>query len=285
MTIRESMAWASEMLEAARVENPRIDAEYLVGAVSGIPRPGLVLRGDQALSPASIQRLQRWVTRRANRKPLAYILGEQPFYGRSYQVTPNVLIPRPETELLVERALELLAGPEKHVIIDVGTGSGNIAITLAQEIRTAKIYAVDLLSSALRVAKKNARMHGAENRIEWLRGDLLEPVIQRKIVPDLILANLPYVRLKEFAGLQPEVHYEPRVALNGGKDGLELIRRCVAQASDVLPGGGRLLMEIGAGQERAVQSLFSSSRAWTRFACVKDLSGLPRIVDVEKDIA
>ncbi|MCC7354951.1 MAG: peptide chain release factor N(5)-glutamine methyltransferase [Anaerolineae bacterium] len=245
---------ATERLAVAGVDEPRLDAELLLSHHLGLTRVALVAHPDRLLAPAEIASLTALLARRAGREPLPYILGTREFFGLHFAVDPRVLIPRPETELLVERALLLVSRrqPSQPLrIADVGTGSGCIAVALATHLPNANIYATDVSAGALAVAQKNAATHGVESRVRFLLGDLLSPLPQPM---HLIVANLPYVARQEWDMLSSEVgYYEPRPALDGGPDGLDLVRRLLAQAPAYLLPGGALLLEIGAGQGEAVK--------------------------------
>ncbi len=238
---------ATEQLSVAGVDEPRLDAELLLCHRLGLTRATLLAHPDRLLSPMETRALAALLARRAGREPLPYILGTREFFGLRLAVDSRVLIPRPETELLVERALWLASrisssGPLR--IADVGTGSGCIAVALAVHLPHALIYATDVSADA---------MHGVASRIRFLWGDLLSPVPQSV---HLIVANLPYIAAQEWEMLPPEVgRFEPRCALDGGPDGLDLVRRLLMQAPAYLLPGGALLLEIGARQGEAVMNL------------------------------
>jgi release factor glutamine methyltransferase len=225
---------------------------------------------------------QRLVSLRLARWPLAYLTGRREFYGLELRVNRAVLIPRPETELLVDVAREQaarlaeLSGSSRLTIADVGTGSGAVAIALAKHLPDAIIYATDASELALRVAAFNCRRHGVSRRVHLLHGDLLEPLPGPV---DLIVANLPYVATGEFPGLMPEVRdYEPRMALDGGPDGLEMVRRLLAHAPSYVNPGGSLLLEIGAGQSRAARELARRAFPTAQVDVLPDYAGHDRIL-------
>jgi release factor glutamine methyltransferase len=214
--------------------------------------------------------------------PVQYIVGNQEFRGLEFEVTPDVLIPRPETEILVEEALSSLQAGTT-ILADVGTGSGCIAVTLALERLDARIFAIDISEPALEVARRNARRHGVEDRIRFLRGDLLAPLasLLQNETADCICSNPPYVAERDLFSLQREVRdWEPRLALRAGEDGLQVIERLVPQALRMLRPRGVLIMEIGYNQQKQVSGLFTEE--WQSLRIREDLSGIPRIVVAQK---
>jgi release factor glutamine methyltransferase len=210
---------------------------------------------------------------------MAYVLGRCEFWGLTFEVTPEVLVPRPETEILVEQALQRLdvttEGSAGRTIVDVGTGSGCIAVSLAVERPRARVVATDLSPAALAVARRNAVRHGVEERVSLIQADLVGDVIRSA---DAIVSNPPYVPLRDRSALPPEVRdHEPARALYGGEDGLDVIRRLVAVAADRLAPGGWLLLEFGYGQDAAVRALMAASPFWTDVTVTPDLQGIPRV--------
>jgi len=208
--------------------------------------------------------------------PLAYLTGEREFWSLRLAVDDRVLIPRPETEALVEEALRLL--PPAPRVADIGTGSGAIAVAVATERPDAAVWATDLSAGALEVARANARAHGVEGRVRFAQGDLAEPLAALAGTLDAVLANLPYVPAAEVDGLAPEVRdHEPRLALDGGGDGLRVVARLLGEAPALLRPGGRLLLEVGAGQAAAVREL-AGQGAWAVVGTRRDLAGIERVV-------
>jgi release factor glutamine methyltransferase len=233
--------------------------------------------GDLLGAPITIlpQRHQALIDRRASREPYAYIVGSQEFWGLSFRVTPDVLIPRPETELVVEAALEILpAGGTGVAIADIGTGSGCIAVTLARERPDARVVATDLSDAALAVARQNAASHAVLNRIALQRADLLDGITGPF---DAIVSNPPYVMDGDREGIQPEVRFEPAAALYAGPDGLDAVRRLVADAPSRLRAAGILIFEFGFGQADAVEQLISQASGLTMVALRRDLQDIPRV--------
>jgi release factor glutamine methyltransferase len=248
--------------------------------VLGASRATILAWPERQLTPKELTAYRNWVARRADREPLAYIVGRREFFGLEFVVDPRVLIPRPETELLVEHALhrvgKLVTPPH---IADVGAGSGAIAVTLAVHLPGAIVYALDGSAGALAVTAENARRHQVGDRTLCLQGDLLE-ALEEPV--HLITANLPYVTTAEWEDLAPEIRrYEPRSALDGGPDGLTLIRRLLSTAAPYLVPGGAILLEIGARQGAAVTALASDSLPEGTVTLRQDYAGLDRLVAVE----
>ncbi len=250
-TIAELLDQAATRLKEAGVPSARLDARLLLSQASGLSAETIYSHPEALVDPQVEEIFRHLVERRCRREPMAYIRGYREFYGRQFYVDQHVLVPRPETELLVEYALETLrpAGRRAQTVVDVGTGSGVIAVTLALEASGLQIIATDISLEALRVARRNAQMHGVEDRVHFVQMDLLEGL---SISAHGIVANLPYVPSGDLPYLDPEVRcWEPEVALDGGLDGVELIRRLLDQARGRLQPGGVILLEIGHGQGTA----------------------------------
>ena len=276
MTLGDRVARAREAIAAAgiRPQDSALDAEVLARKVLHCDRAGFVvrLRDDEPRDFADAYRAL--VDRRCRREPVAYILGEREFWGLPFEVTPDVLIPRPETELIVEEALDLFpAGREPRVIVDAGTGSGCLAVALALEFDQARVIATDISEPALAVARRNAMNNGAGDRIDFRAGDLLEPVTE---MADLIVSNPPYVASGDAAGLVPEVReHEPHVALFGGGDGLYVFGRLFPAAATRLQPGGRLIVEVGYDQDDRVAAI-ASRHGWILSHVRQDLQAITR---------
>jgi release factor glutamine methyltransferase len=284
-TVRMAMIGAGRFLGAAGIENPRLDAELLLRHVLGINQAEFYLRVDDAIGPDAERRIWRLVQRRARREPLAYITGQKEFWSLDFTVTPDVLIPRPETELLVEAALErtrsMLRSPVK--LLDIGTGSGAIAVCLAKELREAQISAVDISSAALQVARENAERHRVADRIRFVEGDVFAPLAEKRENFDLILANPPYIRSGDLAELTPEVReWEPITALDGGADGLDFYRRIVSECGGYLAGEGRLLFEIGESMAQAVGQMIARAGGFEAALVLRDYAGKDRVIATQK---
>jgi len=269
-----------QKLEAAGIPDARLEAEVFVMNVMHMPRQAIFSEQETEVSAPQQTSLDSMLERRFSREPLAYILGQREFYGINVMVTPAVLIPRPETEGLVEHALFMaLMGMESTelVIADVGTGSGAIAINLAIHLPAAKIFAVDVADEVLDVASFNIRAHGVSDRISLAIGDLLEPVPEPV---DLIVANLPYIPTGRIPTLQPEVQREPTLALDGGPDGLDLVRRLLAQAEDKLKDHGIILLELDPEQVPIVQELALKHFPEGATSVEQDLARMDRILAI-----
>lgn len=283
-SINHILPSAIQRLREAGCDTPRLDAELLLAALLNQERTWLHIHPAATLTPAQRQQFESWLTRRERREPIAYILGWKEFFGLTFKVTPAVLIPRPETELLVETVLAWIKrrannGPERLRLADVGTGSGCLAVVLAKHLPTAKIVAVDVSPSALRVAQANAERHSVADRITFYEGDLLEPLSGPF---DLILSNPPYVSHVELSHTEPEVQqYEPRSALDGGVDGLATIRRLLSQARVKLKPEALVLIEIGAAQGPDTLALAKEYFPAATVGLKQDLAGRDRILVIE----
>jgi release factor glutamine methyltransferase len=270
------------MLNDAGVPEARRDAGSLLSFVLGKDRTFLISHAEDPLDDESFVRFQQSVERRATGEPLQYITGVQDFHGREFRVTPDVLIPRPETELLVEVAIGLLGETSEPFICDVGTGSGCIAVTLLCELRRARAVAVDKSEAALEVARLNADNQSVLDRVEFAVSDCFSALDPRQHLFDMVVSNPPYVSAAMMAGLQREVRdHEPLVALSPGPDGLSVIRRLMLEAPAFLKPEGHLIMEIGFDQGEAVQNLVDED-VWQLREVKPDLQSIPRIVVLRK---
>ncbi len=280
-TLREALSAARSRLRNAGLPEADLEAEVLLRHVLHCNRAALFQRFEEPFTPDCATSLEALIARRIAGEPTAYIVGQREFYGRDFHVTSATLIPRPETELLIEAAIEAsrrTARPRGPLITDIGTGSGAIAVTLALELPHAEVYASDVSSEALAVARENALHHGLERRVSFRRGSLLEGLDTRV---DIIVANLPYVTLGDWQALPTEIRdHEPRVALEAGMDGLDLIRRLLRQAPRYLRPGGSVLLEFGAGQAEALRVLATEQFPRARTEVAIDLAGLPRVLIV-----
>ena len=280
-SIAEALRRASQALDRAGVAEARREASSLLSHLLGKDRTFLISHAEEQLSDSDVRKLADAIARRAAGEPSQYITGVQDFYGRSFRVTRDVLIPRPETELLIEAALELMKANAS--ICDVGTGSGCIAVTLLCERADARAVALDVSEAALRIARENAREQSVEDRIELMVSDCFDELDATKQQFDLIVTNPPYVAAAALPGLQREVRdYEPLVALSPGSDGLSLIRRLLTDAPAFIRRDGHLVMEIGFDQGEAVSELVNPA-LWTLKHILPDLQGIPRIVVLQKN--
>jgi release factor glutamine methyltransferase len=263
--VSDALSAATDALTAAGVDEPRLDAEVMLAAAMGTDRAALYADAKASVEPTAAREFGEMVRRRVRREPVAYILGSAWFRGLELFVDSRVLIPRPETELLVDLA------QDRQRVLDVGTGSGAIALAIANEREGARVTGIDNSPDAVEVARANAARLGLE--AEFLIADLIVGGPY-----DLIVSNPPYVREAEFGSLQPEISlYEPQDALLGGADGLDIIRELIPAAADVLVRGGRLAIEVGQGQSRAVEALFERS-GFAQVEATRDLAGIPRVV-------
>lgn len=284
MKIFEALAAARGILEPEGVMNPRQDAELLLSHVLEKKTGYLIAHTREDLDPELLNNFFCCVNERSQGKPLQYILGVQEFFGMEFEVTPDVLIPRPETELLVDAARTVFSGVPVPKIVDVGTGSGCIAVSLAVLLPSAHVYAVDISEAALDVARRNAARHRVLPRLEFLHGDLLArtPEGLDEEVLNGIVSNPPYVSEKDFTGLQREVReWEPRLALIGGSRGLTVYERLIPQALRALKPQGHLLLEIGFSMKEDVLSLFG--KGWATTQIKADFNQIPRVVIARKE--
>jgi release factor glutamine methyltransferase len=279
VTIRQALGRARQVLAAHHVEDSPLESEILLRHALSISRVELYSDLDRKLTPEEDKKFWQLAGRRLTGEPSAYITGHREFYGLDFYVDPSVLIPRPETELLVERAIALAKEHVVATIADIGTGCGAIAISLAVNLPGVKIYATDISEAALRVARLNCQKYGVADRVCRLAGDLLDPLSESV---DLILANLPYVRERELSRVNTH-GFEPSLALDGGVDGLEKIHRLCHQAEAKLNPGGSLLLEIGMGQKEAVTRLLRSLFPKASIEVTQDLSGIDRVVSISTE--
>jgi release factor glutamine methyltransferase len=276
--VGEALRWAKTRLQTVS-ESASADAQRLLGHVLAIDRARLLAYPETELSPEQVAQFEILIARAEQGEPLPYLLGRWPFYDREFVVTPAVLIPRPETELLLEQALAYTAEKPAAVVVDVGTGSGALAVTLAALRPAAQVYAVDLSPAALEVARQNADLH--HTNVTFSNGDLLAPILERGLKVDVIMANLPYIARDEVPTLAVS-RYEPRLALDGGPDGLDLVRRLLADAPRVVKNEALLLLEIGWNQGETAQRIAEAAFPNAAVDVLKDYAGLDRMVRVSQ---
>ena len=287
-TIKDILKVTTDYLKGKGIENPRLDAEVLLAHQLKGDRVSLYINLDQPLTKEEISGYRTSVRRRVRREPLQYITGVQEFWSLEFVVGPQALIPRRESEMLVEQAKGLLKATceeRGHVptILDVGTGCGALAISLACEMEHTKIRATDISSTALELARLNAEKHGVADRIEFLEGDLLKPIEDLGLGFDVILSNPPYVAPEEYKALPPEVRdYEPRVALDGGQGGMCYVERIIREAPDYLIPGGWLLVEMAPHQTGESLELVEQTGAYGDVSRKKDYAHRYRIVTAQK---
>jgi len=278
LRVAQVLIEGARRLLAAGIESARLDAEVLLGHLLSRSREELLIHGRIPVSEEQLQIYDRLLQRRLEREPVAYITGRQEFWSKEFRVTPDVLIPRPETEGLVEVALKLAEDWREPLhILDLGTGSGAIAVALAGELPQAKIFATDISPAALKVARMNAAESSVAAKIRFLEGDLFGALAGTGAEFHLIISNPPYIRRGDMAGLPPEVgRWEPRSALDGGIDGLDFYRRLAAESFAYLRPGGAVIVEIGADMAVSVKALFC--KAGAKVEIYPDYSGADRVI-------
>lgn len=276
LTVGSIIAKTVPFFKERALPNPRLEADLLLAGVLKLPRVKLYSDWDRPLEPGEIQQYREAIVKRVQGWPLAYLTGKKSFLSWDFDVTPAVLIPRPETEILVETVVDLVKGRQDLCGVDVGTGSGIIAITLAKLLPGSKWYAIDLSPEALAVAEANAAQLGVDQQICFLKGDLLGPLMASGESYDMVVSNPPYVPSATIETLQPEVRREPSVALDGGPDGLDIYRKLLPQAKELLTDDGICAVEHGWDQRDALENLFKDSGFISK--SISDLAGLDRII-------
>jgi len=288
MTIAEALIFATKFLEKHSIEDASLEAEILLCHVLALNRASLITHNQQTIEPQKYETLKHFLFRRAQHEPSAYIIGKQPFMSLDFFVDHSVLIPRPETEQLVEVVLRVAGHESQVMILDVGTGSGAIAVSLAKYLPYAKIMGIDSSEEAIKMAQKNAEYHKVSDRCQFIVGNVLEPLKNvgaafmaarnKWTVPifDLIVSNPPYIPTSEIENLQAEVkNWEPRQALDGGKDGLFYLRKLIEEGPKLLKKGGYLILEFGQGQAPALKKLARGT--FKKIEILKDFSQKDRI--------
>jgi len=285
-TILKLLEWTTAYFKSHAIESPRAAAELLLAHVLRLKRVDLYVRYDQPLIAAELEQYKTLIKRRLDREPVAYILGTKEFWSLEFEVTRDVLIPRPETECLVETALARLGNDTRtgaRCIMDLGTGSGAVILALAAEQPQHIFFASDISLKAVALAKQNARSQGMEEKIHFLCGHWLQPLHSHSSFFDIIVSNPPYIKHAALEGLQPEILlYEPLTALDGGQNGLRYLKQIIATAHTHLKTGGNLLLEIGHDQQEAVAGLCRDVGRYKNITFVKDYSGYDRVVVMEK---
>jgi release factor glutamine methyltransferase len=280
-TIQKLLSWVTEYFTGKSIDSPRLSAEWLLCYVLGLKRIELYTQFNKIVGQEQLSQLHELVKRAGAHEPIAYLTGKKEFYSLEFEITKDCLIPRPETELLVERAIEFLRTRNgEQFICDLCTGSGCIAVAIARNFANCRIVATDISDAALAVAEKNVAKHGLMNRIKLLQGDLFEPVISG-LGPakfDLIVCNPPYVSEPEYQKLAPNVKdFEPKSALAAGNDGLDIIKKIIADAGQYLKPTGTLMLEIGNEQANAVRNLLETAGYFGDVKIEKDYSNLNRL--------
>ncbi len=281
VTIEAALRQGSRRLRSVGLGSADLEASLLVGMVTGLDRLAILTRTATELTPEQWASLDAFLSRREKHEPFQYLSGQQQFMSLEFEVGPGVLVPRPETEHLVEAVLDRIAEAPRPtggegLVADVGTGSGAIAVTLASYINDVRVVATDLSPDALDFARRNAQRHGVFDRLEFRLGDGLEPLADRAGEFDILVSNPPYIPTQEIAGLDPEVRdFEPRLALDGGDDGLAILSLLARQGLSMVKPGGWLAVEVMAGQAQSVERLLSG---WQEIEILKDLLGHQRVL-------
>ena len=278
-SIRTALSEAARTLDA-NISEPRLDAGVLMSHVIGRDRAFLIAHPEATIAEHQLKQFEEFIARRAQGEPLQYITGHQEFFNLDFEVTPDVLIPRPETELIVEATLELVDHNAEFAFADIGTGSGCLAISILNECREARALAIDTSEPALQVAQRNAERHRVANRLRLVQSDLFDAIPFNETL-DLIVSNPPYVSDDEMKTLQREVQREPRAALAGGSDGLALIRRLLLDAPAHLRLGGYLVFEFGINQDVVIRDLVDRD-VWKLIEIRNDLQQIPRTIVLQK---
>ena len=277
MTVQKILLQATEKLSQAGIDTPRLDAEVLLAFVLNCRRLKLYTESEKILSAEQVERYKNLVERRAKKIPAAYLTGSKEFFGLNFAVTPDVLIPRPDTEILTQAAIEALQNIGGEIYFaDLGTGSGAICVSVLKFLKTARAAATDISAKALEVAEYNAKKFGVDDRAEFFCGDLFQPLAGK--IFHGVVSNPPYISTSDLAGLQAEVRTEPATALDGGADGLKFYRRIVEGAPNFLFSGGFLAMEVGLNQSAAVKNLLVENGNFGGVEILKDLAGIDRVV-------
>jgi len=286
--IKNLLKVTADYLKEKQIENPRLTAEVLLAYQLNIDRVSLYINFDQPLNESELSGYRSLIKRRLEREPLQYITGVQEFWSLDFIVNPQVLIPRPESELLIEMAINQLKPPnafENHPpkILDLGTGCGALAISLAKEVQEAKIWATDISSGALKLANLNAKKHGVADRIKFKHGDLWNPLINQEITFDIIISNPPYIACEEYNDLPPEIRdYEPRSALDGKGDGMYYIEKILKGGLHFLNTGGLILLEMAPDQTNEALSLIGQIKGYGESSRIKDYSHRYRVVMAQR---
>ncbi len=278
-TVSEFIKFSTAQLQEKGIPSARLDAEILLACAMGIKRQEILTNPSSLLNPDEVKAFQQLLSQRADREPVAYILGLKEFWSMEFQVDRRVLVPRPETEILVKAVLDH-AKKGKVAALDLGTGSGIIPIVLAKELECVEFVAVDYSQEALHLAKENAKAHGVDGEIEFLEGDLFEPLVDgMKPRFDFIISNPPYIPTRDIQVLEPDVRqYEPMAALDGGEDGLVIIRQIITGSPAYLKPEGSLCLEIGIGQSNVVEELIRKTGKFGKIQIIKDYAGIERVI-------
>lgn len=287
--ISDILRWATDFLAGYNISSPSLDAQILLSYILGVNRLDLYLNFRQIITEDELRRYEKLIKARVKKIPVAYLTGEKEFMGISFLVNEDVLIPRPETEILTEVALNKIRErtnlkEEKCIIIDLGTGSGNIAVSLAKFIENAYIYAVDVSREALSIAEKNIHRQEVAGKINFIQGDLFKALnkFNLKDKVDVVISNPPYIKTGILGDLQPEIGFEPRIALDGGKDGLDFYERIISGAYLYLKENGYLALEIADDQALAIKEMINKFGGFFDVEVIKDYAGFDRVIIAKK---
>lgn len=287
-TIKDLLEVTTDYLRNKNIDQPRLSADVLLACQLKVDRVKLYLDFDQPISEKELNGYRALIRRRLNREPIQYITGIQEFWSMEFNVMPKVLIPRPESEVLVEQVISIIKnekGPQikQPMILDLGTGSGAIAVSIAKELKEVFLWASDISQAALDTAKSNAKKNGVEDRITFIQGNLWQPFREQSLLFDIIVSNPPYIPSEEFDSLAPEVRdYEPRQALDGKEQGMFYIRRIVSEGSKYLHPGGWLLVEMDPRQIEKASALAEQENQFIGIHRIKDYSNNYRVLMVQK---
>ena len=279
MKILELIQKTTAFFEKDGVPDPRLDTELILAHVLRLKRMDLYLQFERSLSEAELDLLRPLVRRRASREPLQHILGSVDFFGLELMSTHQALIPRPETEILVQLAIQSTPSSKDFLFLDIGTGTGAIVLAMLKACPHARAVAIDISLEALKLAESNAKKAGLQDRVEFRHGNLFEPIASGEIF-DLMISNPPYIPSAELPHLQPEVRYDPPQSLDGGPDGLQIIRKLISNSKNFLKKDGKLLLELGHDQAASVCALLEKE-CWTHIQIHKDLQSHPRIISAQ----
>ena len=278
LTVLEAIKLSADYLSKKNIDSSRINAENLLAHVLKCKRLDLYLAFDRPLKEEEIDDYRELIRRRGASEPLQYIIGNVEFYGLNFRVNSSVLIPRPETELLIEKILESLNKNDSLKILDIGTGSGNIAVSIAKHLSNAEIVAIDISDSAIQTAKENSELNNINGQINFYKLDIISGSLQTNSKFDLIVSNPPYVSLKDYSDLSPELlNHEPRISLTDENDGLNFYRAISKKAKTLLKTGGKIFYEVGLGQSEEVKNLLKENN-FNEIEIFKDYSNIDRVV-------
>lgn len=278
LTVFEAIKLASDYFEKKQIESSRINAELLLADILKCKRLDLYLKFDQPLKESEVDKYREYIARRGKREPLQYITGWIEFYGLNFKVSPSVLIPRPETEILVETIINQNKDKNGLYILDVGTGSGNIPVTLAKNLPQCRILAVDISEEALEIARFNAHLNEVDTCIEFIKKDIMQDQFSANLFFDIIVSNPPYVNINDFSTLQEEiVSYEPKVAVTDESDGLKFYKRITEVAKLILTAGGKIYLETGKDQAGDIFSIMKEND-FNEIQIIKDYQQIDRVI-------